>query len=313
MKTEQFIQRLKPFPTTASNNEVKAIEQLIERYPWCGIARQLFLEVLSQNNDGRFSDYAPKTVVYVVHREQLYYRLQLLKTQPTAQKKEKAETIKEDDVLLIEEGTVIEEKKLIEDENSTKEEDLIEGGNLIEVDTLVEEQTSVEEEASTEIKTLVEEQTPVEETLVEEETSTEIKALVEEQTPIKEETLIAPPQPAITTKLKATFSAPSDYFAGEEIEVNVATDPIARFIVERPQIRPLASSLMGIELPNQIEQTAPPKKFEDIVTETLAKIYESQGLVSLAQATYEKLSLLEPKKSAYFAARIQNLKFKSNN
>jgi hypothetical protein len=104
-----------------------------------------------------------------------------------------------------------------------------------------------------------------------------------------------------------------DYFAGEMIEIDEETDPIARFIVDSPKIRPIAGPLSGIELPNQIEQITPPKKFEDIVSETLAKIYEDQGLVSLALATYEKLSLLEPKKSVYFATQIQNLKLKIKN
>lgn len=47
---------------------------------------------------------------------------------------------------------------------------------------------------------------------------------------------------------------------------------------------------------------------DDIVTETLAKIYTAQGNYSKALATYEKLSLLHPEKSAYFAALIQQIK-----
>jgi hypothetical protein len=45
-----------------------------------------------------------------------------------------------------------------------------------------------------------------------------------------------------------------------------------------------------------------------MVTETLAKIYADQGLYTRAIDVYEKLSLREPKKSAYFAVLIQNLK-----
>jgi hypothetical protein len=47
---------------------------------------------------------------------------------------------------------------------------------------------------------------------------------------------------------------------------------------------------------------------EDMVTETLAKIYTEQGLYTRAIDIYEKLSLREPKKSIYFADLIQNLK-----
>jgi hypothetical protein len=45
-----------------------------------------------------------------------------------------------------------------------------------------------------------------------------------------------------------------------------------------------------------------------IVTETLARIYAQQGNISKAIMTYEKLSLLHPEKSSYFAALIKNLK-----
>jgi hypothetical protein len=46
---------------------------------------------------------------------------------------------------------------------------------------------------------------------------------------------------------------------------------------------------------------------EEIVSETLAKIYEAQANHGKAIRIYQKLSLLYPEKSSYFAARIKNL------
>ena len=47
---------------------------------------------------------------------------------------------------------------------------------------------------------------------------------------------------------------------------------------------------------------------DDIVSEEIAEIYEKQGLNSQAIEIYRKLSLLNPKKSAYFATRIEKLR-----
>ena len=47
---------------------------------------------------------------------------------------------------------------------------------------------------------------------------------------------------------------------------------------------------------------------EEIVSETLAKLYAEQGNISKAVHIYQKLSLLNQEKSRYFAAQIENLK-----
>ena len=49
------------------------------------------------------------------------------------------------------------------------------------------------------------------------------------------------------------------------------------------------------------------EEHDDLVSETLATIYRQQGNLSRARFCYEKLSLLIPGKSAYFAALIKEI------
>ena len=79
---------------------------------------------------------------------------------------------------------------------------------------------------------------------------------------------------------------------------------IDKFITENPSIsRPKAEFYNPLTVAQNsiIDQ-------ENIVSETLAKIYEQQGYVEKAISIYEKLSLKYPEKSRYFAAQIERLK-----
>lgn len=47
---------------------------------------------------------------------------------------------------------------------------------------------------------------------------------------------------------------------------------------------------------------------EEVLTEAMAEVYARQGKISKAIEVYQKLSLLNPAKSTYFAAKSENLK-----
>jgi hypothetical protein len=49
----------------------------------------------------------------------------------------------------------------------------------------------------------------------------------------------------------------------------------------------------------------------EVLTESMAEVWEKQGNTLKAIEIYRKLSLLEPAKSAYFAAKIEGLKKKN--
>ena len=84
---------------------------------------------------------------------------------------------------------------------------------------------------------------------------------------------------------------------------------IDKFIAENPSIsRPKQEFFNPISAAQEsvIDQ-------ENIVSETLATIYENQGYFEKAISIYEKLKLKYPEKSIIFAGRINALKNKLNN
>ena len=78
-------------------------------------------------------------------------------------------------------------------------------------------------------------------------------------------------------------------------------------------MKKLSTAEIGATLDNKSEQkveqmAASSLQDRDVVTEAMADVWEKQGHITKAIDIYNKLSLLDPSKSAYFAAKIEELK-----
>ncbi|NNU34691.1 hypothetical protein HK413_12615 [Mucilaginibacter sp. S1162] len=83
---------------------------------------------------------------------------------------------------------------------------------------------------------------------------------------------------------------------------------IERFIQQEPHIQPPSGNKLDTE--NKAKRSSEDK--EELVTETLARIYTEQMLYHKAILTYKKLMLKYPEKSLYFAGQIEQLENKIN-
>ena len=103
-------------------------------------------------------------------------------------------------------------------------------------------------------------------------------------------------------KEKHSFLDWFDVINDDEENVNEKIDLIDRFIKNSPKI------ILNEEFKSENKLIVETKMKDELVTETLAKIYISQEKYKKAIKAYEILSLKYPKKSSLFADQIKSIK-----
>ena len=107
---------------------------------------------------------------------------------------------------------------------------------------------------------------------------------------------------------KYSFLDWSDVINESESNLDYKIDLIDRFIKNSPKIN------IDKEYKSDIEIIPESKIKDDLITETLAKIYIDQKKYNKAIKAYNILSLKYPKKSSFFADQIERIKnLKKNN
>jgi len=111
-----------------------------------------------------------------------------------------------------------------------------------------------------------------------------------------------------------------DYFASQGIRFKEEEKPVDKFgkqlksftdwlkTMKRLPVTEIGRTV-EIQAEKKVEQLAGQSIADrEVITEAMAEVWEKQGNVFKAIEIYSKLSLLEPSKSPYFAAKIEELK-----
>jgi hypothetical protein len=283
------------------------VRELLDLFPWFQSAHLLLLKGLHNTADVKFETQLRKSAVFVADREILYYLL----SAPVKDKNEPAAVETGHPVIMADAPdnlqVVIESGKNSQDIISDLE------GNQGFEKISMDDSDDLAMNQDHEIIIASESETDESASLV---------FMTDDGETHREETVIFM-DPSISVSAHEELLE-IDETAGElpglqEDEVEQADD-----ISELKEEKPLSQSelidrfiLTNPRIEPNKEKTAKPQ--EDIsvkfveeksgfVTETLAKIYISQGYYSRAIDIYEKLSLKYPEKSSYFAAQIEKIK-----
>ena len=289
-------------------------EEIAKKYPWCSIAQISLLQYYKINNSTAFDKQANKTAMVFNNSSWLNWQLHLV-SQQTNKVQSHSETFGE-----IKDQDDTEPHKIFE-ESVEKESEI---SSITEVNTKDEKEPDKKFEKNdvqeSEITSITEINTKLE---------SEPEKIVEPN-PEDDEANAKIQQSLSQISLQANTTEDSiafeplhtvDYFASQGIKIT--EDPITNDKLGS-QVKSFTEWLKSMKKIHKENPAAGDEQTDkaiqkiaehsnadaDVVTEALANVLIDQNKIEKAIAMYEKLSLINPSKSAYFAAQIDRLKNK---
>ena len=260
---------LKLFSSELTLEDSKVFKELMVLYPWCSSFTITYLKSLKTKNDLRFSSELEKYAVELNSRSVIYDLTNNFNNQVSEQVSVEHQTPGELESVLPE-----------EDIDASKQEPNPENTTETKLDKLIESE-ALAARLLKDLKAELPEELDSEETIKSESEIIELKKTQFRQ----EDSNIDAPK---------SFNEWLNAGSGQ----NDSEQKTEFLTFEKPKVpffSPVKKAKESLELENLP------------VSETLAKVFESQGNYAMAKKTYEQLILIFPEKKSFFAHRIQKL------
>jgi len=270
------------------------LQQLAGQYPYWGPVQVLIAGKLAQDGSEELNDQLERSMLYLVNPLRLQ---QLLKPEPLL-------TTDDDDTDTVEEPQVtlpVNDQPVVSNDTPAFAAELEQPATVEEV--------VVQEEVQITAPIEEREETPAAETPVEEPSSAKTGQVIP----------TLPGMENANTELTFEPYHTVDYFASLGIRMREEDKNPDRFSrqlrsftdwLKTMKRLPTGEAVVGSPTDERkvVQLAEHSIQDRDVVTEAMAEVWEKQGDYAQAIRIYEKLSLLDPAKSSYFAAKIDQLK-----
>ena len=308
-----------PLLTGKSNpNEipVEELQQLADTYPYFSAVQLLLLQKKKQTNGAGLQEQLLKTALYFPNEQWLHYFLSEEITEPDAPVITKPEEVNSHVPDSIESTTIIADNKV--DAEPAEDSDTEEDTNLITLpaEQVLEDISDLESIQSEPEEIPLDEEELLQQTepLPMDESNQKIASLLSEQAEEFNKLVEEKTEIPISTEPFHTV----DYFASQGIKLEAKREDtvfdkkVHKFTDWLRQMKRINPH--PVDLGTETEEETAVANIADssnytktILTESMADVLLKQGKREKAAEIYQKLSLLNPDKSTYFAALIQKI------